>query len=240
MPKLPAIRTSYSSLVYDPASARYRGPDGRYLSNADVRRRIDEDIDATKARMRSHAERAQRGEISVNEWRDLQRDEIKKLHLNNVAQARGGFHSLTQSDYGTAGQAIREQYDYLENRAKIVAGDPEYLASDRFLAVAESYGEAGRITYEGVKEKSDEAVGLLWSVNILDDEALHCKPKNGKQSCRQQSEKSPCLNAEMVGVGRRACGPSCRCNVDRYKTEAAALAAMGGTKRQLVPMEMYS
>ncbi|MBW3636063.1 MAG: hypothetical protein KY445_06305 [Armatimonadetes bacterium] len=87
MPKsLPqVVRVPYSVLVYDKRAARYRAPSGRFLDPRTVRLTVEADIDATKARMESHASRVQSGQLDVREWRDLQAREVKHLHLANVA-----------------------------------------------------------------------------------------------------------------------------------------------------------
>lgn len=220
------LRVPYSALVYDRRAARYRGVDGKFKDPRAVRQIIERDIDATKARMESHARRAQSGQISVEAWRDLQAREIKALHLANLAAAKGGFHALTPADFGRAGQAIRGEYAYLRAFAEKAANDPAYLASDGFVSRAASYGDSGLATFEATRKAEEEAVGMIYAVNILDDGAHHCTRKGATESCPQQTDKGAALSSEIVSVGRRSCGPRCRCTVRRFKTREAAEAAI--------------
>lgn len=242
MPKPSTIRVPFSSLSYSPDVARYRGSNGRFLAPSTVRKIIVDDLDATKERMVALSLKAQSGEISVEEWRAEYAKEVKALHLGKLAEAKGGIHNLTQADYGRAGQILRTQYGYLDKRAQIAANDPQYLASDRFLRDTAMYADAGLETYETTRLVEERNAGFQYEINVLDDEAVHCKPKNGKESCQQQTTKGAVETGTLIMIGRRVCTVKCRCEIRRFKTKEAAEAALAATKaiRQLVPMEMYS
>jgi len=229
------LRVPYSAVTYDRRVARYRLLNGRYASPQTVRAVIDADIDATKTRLEAHARQVQQvagrvmtGEATQNDldaavarWRDVQAQEIKGLHLANLAMAKGGFHALESSDFGRAGQIIRQQYAYLNARAEVAANNPNYAASERFVQHAMAYGEAARGTYEAQKLVEDKAAGYEWEENELEPGAHHCAPKGAVESCEQQSDKGRVPIGTLIPIGQRVCKISCRCNIVRYKAGPA-------------------
>lgn len=229
MPKPSTSRVPFSSLVYSPNVARYRGANGRFLSPVAVRKIITDDIDATKERMGVLSLKAQSGELTVEAWRSEYVKELKALHLGKLAEAKGGIHALTQADYGRAGQILRTQYKYLNNRAQIAANDPDYLISERFLRDTAMYADAGLETYEAQRLVEERAAGFDWEFNELEEAAHHCAPKGGSESCPQQTAKGVVGVGTLVGIGRRVCHVKCRCNIRRFRTREVAEKAFGAS-----------
>jgi hypothetical protein len=164
--------------------------------------------------MEKLARRCQSGKISVAAWRAAQAREVKALHLANLAAAKGGFHALTPADFGRVGRAVRTELDYLRVRAQRAANDPDYLASERFIRDAASYSGAGRGTFEAVRLEEERPI-YKFEYNKLDDAAHHCVPKNGRESCQQQTDKGIVPIGTIVLPTRRACGNECRCKIVR-------------------------
>ena len=76
--------------TFDANTQRFRQANGRFLSPRSVRAIIDRDIVLTKARMTGHAQALQAGAMSSDEFQGAMIEEIKSLHLAEVAAARGG------------------------------------------------------------------------------------------------------------------------------------------------------
>lgn len=96
------------------------------------------------------------GELSVTQWRETMRREIKDLHVMTVLITRGGDpNALTQADYGRMGGRIKGQYFYLDKFAKTIqdSADASYLGlenfkSEKYIANrAKLYGPAARGTF---------------------------------------------------------------------------------------------
>lgn len=234
------LRVPYSNLTYDKRAGAYRGDGGQFVAYSDVRGIIERDIVARRERIEAHAtalQRAARATLAgespqadyaraVEQWRKKHAREVKSLHLAEVAAARGGFHDMGAADFGRAGHAIREQYEYLNNRAAVVANDANYAASGTFLRHTLMYADAGLGTFEAARLDSDKALGMGWEFNEEDAAAKHCEPTREAPSCRQQTELGVVKIGTLVLVSKRACHVKCRCKVHRFATKGEAERAM--------------
>ena len=63
--------------------------------------------------MRRLSEDLRNGRISPRDWQTGMRGEIKRVHLNGAAAAKGGWAHLSPADYGWVGRIVRGQYEYL-------------------------------------------------------------------------------------------------------------------------------
>lgn len=228
MPSPHVKRVPYSKLRFNATAQRYIGPDGKFIKPAVVREIIDDDVDATKARMQATAaklkpiaEAYRRGDIdeqayleSVQAWRDETAKDIKALHLGNAAAGKGGFHTMEQSDFGRAGALIREQYKFLNDFAAEVAQNPGIVTGDaegrmKFEDRVGAYAEAGRGTYARVRDQECRKV-FKSKYNKLEEGAHHCK---GPKSCPAMTEMGRVAvdDPDYVVEGFRACGPKCKC-----------------------------
>jgi hypothetical protein len=219
------VSIEYSSLVYFPDVARYRAPSGKFIGTDSVRAVIESDLDATAKRMESHARAAAQGEMPLEDWRELQKREIRAIVVGNIAAAKGGIHNLTPADWGRAGQLIKDQYKYLRAKAEKAAANPEYLRSEAFVRESASYANAGLPAYEAQRLVEEEMAGLIWEYNELNDGAHHCTPEGVRESCKQQTDKGVVRSGSLVRFGFCVCGHWCRCKRYRFRSYDAALLA---------------
>ena len=144
--------------------------------------------------------------------------EIRLSHLANAALAKGGPDQMTPADNGRAGQAIREQYDYLNKFAQQVASGKQKL-DGTLTRRAQMYAEAGRDTYEATvwAEMKKRGLTLVRSV-------LHAKDScttNGKSTsgCIEEARKGfvpidAKPPAGITRIGGRTCRTNCRCSLE--------------------------
>jgi hypothetical protein len=97
-----------------PSLVRYRdAATGRFVPRQTVVRYAELSITAGQDAADVLAQMVSNGEISPADWELLMRAEIKSTFLQESMLGRGGRSSMTSSDWGTVGRALREQYDYL-------------------------------------------------------------------------------------------------------------------------------
>jgi hypothetical protein len=196
-----------TDFTWDAASGRYRNSQGRYVSQAAVRDAVDDVLDAATARMQALARRLQSGALDLASWQRQMAQEIKMSHLAVAMVAHGGRAAMGPAEYGWAGQRIREQYGYLRAFARQVASGEQSLA-DPLVARSALYGQAGRATYEAMRERDDRARGFDEERSVLGI-ADHCS------DCVGEAAKAWSPIGTLIPIGRRQCKANCRCRIER-------------------------
>jgi hypothetical protein len=203
-----------ADFVYDAASGRYRNAGGRYVTQASVRDAVDDMLDAATARMQALARRLQAGTLHLASWQRQMAAEIKAAHLDAAIIAHGGRPAMTKSDYGWAGRRIRDQYGYLRAFARQAASGEQPL-TDQLVARAALYGQAGRATYEAMRQRDDRARGFDEERNVL-GAADHCP------DCVGASARGWVPIGTLIPIGQRVCRVNCRCRMERRASPAGA------------------
>jgi hypothetical protein len=134
--------------TFAPRIGAYRDPDGQAHTLAAVREAVDARVAASQENMRSMARDYTQGRISLVRFEGLMRDEIKTLHVQTRVIGVGGPDMVTQSDYGKAGHAIRDEYAYLHG----------------FVADI----EAGRHSDAGIEDRAGKYAGAS-AINEFED-----------------------------------------------------------------------
>lgn len=203
--------------AYDPTISRYRSlSTGRLVAESAVRGGLDQVITAGMQSARSLSDRLIAGDLSLAEWQSGMMAEIRRAHVIGATVARGGQASMSQADYGFAGQRIREQYGYLREFAAQIQDGRQPL-NNVIAGRAEMYAEAGRATHRAMETRMALHAGYMLGRNVL-GAADHCPG---------------CLGATALGVvpirdippvGTRDCLSRCHCVVRPVAEREAAAA----------------
>jgi hypothetical protein len=195
--------------TWNAGAARYTGPTGRFVARDDVRHAFDRVIERAGERMRRATDQMRGGELTLRQWQELMRSELKSLHLQSAAAARGGFGQLTQRDYGRVGRELRSQYEYLHEFTKdLRAGRAP--TDGRVLGRAELYAKSARAAYhEAHEQQSLDEAGYTEERSLL-HAAEHCV------QCIDQAALGWVPRGTLVPIGRRQCLGNCRCTM-RYR-----------------------
>ena len=186
-------------------SGRYRDERGRFVASSTVRRELDRYLD-TADPAKALAEALRGRQVSLADWEVGMRRVVKNTHLNAIALERGGYANLPHSDYGRAGQIIREQYGYLKGFAADIASGKQKL-DGTLGARARLYSQAGRNSYYRSKAAN------------MSDRVTHQRSIRGKRdSCWQCVE----LDRKVFRIddtsfplpGRRVCNHNCGCHIE--------------------------
>lgn len=216
----------YPLYTWDARLKRYRSKrTGRLVPASAVRRALDAALDNQQRRARDLFSQLASGRITPRAWQAGMRDIVKTTQLYSVALARGGWGQMTQRDYGIVGQAVREQYRFLNGfAADIRAGLPlDGRAQNR----ASMYVQAGRRTYHRVDRAVRIGRGDNEVRNVLHP-ADHC---TGPGSCQEQADLGwqPITSRRITEPGDRLCLANCRCTLEyRFNPDVAAEADVGG------------
>lgn len=206
--------------TFDPISQRYRGEKGRYISPASVRAIIDDDIAATKDRMQALARDLQSGKLDSDGFQSAMVQEIKDLHIAQVAVARGGADRMNQAAYGRCGGILKREFRYLNEFVKEIEADPTMTGTDAFINRVGLYADSGVSSYEAQRLIEMKDAEFQSMQNVLEPGAHHCE---GDNSCPAMDKLGRVAidDARFLLPGQRACIVRCKCSVKYFK---AALA----------------
>lgn len=205
-----------AALTFDDASGRFRVANGQFVSEAAVRRVVDQIADGASVRMAAASERMLAGELSLAEWQAGMMRTIKLSQLATSTIAHGGAARMGFPEYGAAGREIRTQYDYLRQFAAQVASGEQPL-NGGLLSRARQYGQAARVTFEREYGRDQQARGFQSERNVL-GAAEHCA------LCPELTARGWVPIGLLPPVGSRPCRSNDRCSIS-YRREPAEMAA---------------
>lgn len=210
MPNRPKFR-------FDPAAGRYRGSSGRFLPSSTIRGWIDRTLDTHTRAIADLTEQFRAREITLGEWEQRMRVELKHIHVYSGMAALGGRSQLTQADYGRIGARLREQYAFLTRLAdEIQAG--RVLADGRLTNRARLFAQMGRATFHAVERVEMLARGWDLEENVLAN-AEHCS------GCLAETARGRVPIGALVPIGQRPCLSNDRCRIRYSRSLTGEIAA---------------
>jgi hypothetical protein len=198
---------SGSGLRYDATARRYVGPNGRYVSGAQVRAATEAAVTASREAMRRDTLALQRGQISLPDWQLRMEGHVKRATIASAAIGRGGFQQLSQADLGWIGARVREQYRYLAAFARDIErgryGQVGAL-TDGVLARADLYGEASRAAQREMERRVARLSGAT-------AERLVLGPADHSPDCLRDAGRGWLPVGTLAPLGSRDCKSRCHC-----------------------------
>lgn len=193
-------------LQFDPNSHRYRNIEtGRYVSQVDVMRVVDEEVARTEVRLKAHARLLSQGKIDVAEFQTRMAQTLKESHLRNASVGAGGIKQLSPVHYGKVGAELKKQYKYLDGFGKDLADGK--LTPEQALRRAGSYAKSARTSFFEAEFTSRGKVGF-YAKRLLDAQSKHC------QSCISYQRLQWTLIELVTPPGVNCeCGGRCRCRL---------------------------
>lgn len=143
--------------VFDRRTGRYHGPLPGYgmVANERIMGLIQERIEYHQAQMNTLTQALTDGRLTLAQWERAFALQLKDLHLQEAALARGGWQNMTQADFGRVGRLLRDQYGFLHDFAQDIATG-EY-SSEKTLWRAGLYASSGREAYWRAAETTARA-----------------------------------------------------------------------------------
>lgn len=185
---------------------------GRIISNQAVANAHEIQIGVARQNVRGLSEQLARQEISLADWQTQMAREIKTIHTQSAALAKGGWGQMTQSDWGAVGRITRNQYEFLENFAREIAeGDQRLInlagqINGNFLRRSDLYAQAGITTRSEMERREARQRNLEFERRVLDARAKHCP------CCPEQAGRGWQPLGTLLPIGRCDCTTNCRCH----------------------------
>jgi hypothetical protein len=201
---------------YDPISGRYRGANGRFLSQKAIEALIDGRVAKLDKQLKDFTKRLINGSITIDQWQGSVREALKPAHIQATMVGAGGKTALSQADYGRIGQKLRSEYSYLQKFASSLLADG--LSAPMALARIGLYAESIRGSFwEGTAIRQGKQ-GYSLMQRILDSQAAHC------QDCLDYAARGIVAIGSLPMPGQRcACRARCRCSVRYLRQQAPAV-----------------
>lgn len=210
-------RLDQSSWRYDPVSGRYRGSNGRFLSQSAVEALVDGRINKLGTLLRRLTNMLSSGDITLVQWQESVREALKLAHVQAAIIGNGGRGTMQASDWGRIGQRLRAEYRYLENFARdLLAGS---ISAPMALARIGMYAQAVRGSYWEGTTIRQEKQGYSLMRRILDLQAKHC------DDCLRYAGRGAVPIGSLPMPGQRcACMSNCKCSVKYMRQQAPVVA----------------
>jgi len=210
------VRLDESSWSYSPVSGRYRGLNGRFLSESAVEALVDGRISRLNRNLRRFTNMLSRGDITLSQWQESVREALKLSHAQVAIIGSGGRDSMGPAEWGKIGQRLRAEYRYLESFARdLLAGS---VSTPMALARISMYGESVRGSYWEAVGIRQERQGYSLMRRILDSQAKHC------QDCLDYAARGVVPMGSLPMPGQRcACRSNCKCRVKYLRQQAPAV-----------------
>lgn len=208
-------RFDESSWRYDPVAGRYRGSNGRFLSQSAVEALVDGRINKLGTLLRRLTNMLSSGDITLDIWQQSVREALKLAHVQAAIIGNGGKGNMQASDWGKIGQRLRAEYRYLEGFARdLLAGS---ISTPLALSRIGLYAAALRGTYWQGAELRQQRQGYSLMRRILDSQAAHC------EDCITYSQRGIVPVGSVPLPGQRcACMSNCKCRVQYYRQQFPA------------------
>lgn len=219
--------------TYSLSAQRYRSmQSGRFVARSRITELMEAQIVAAERRMQALSTAFHEGQLMPSVWVVAMRNELRRVMLQQMALAKGGFDQLSQADYITAERELAQQYAKLTGTAQDVASAT--LSLPQLLNRARGYAGGARIAHNRLRRDmaEDDAEWVRIARRVLDPQAEHC------DDCMIYYQLGWQRAKDLIVPGERCqCGGHCRCKIKWHKVPAGDVHLWLGTMRQVVRQE---
>lgn len=193
--------------AWDARAQQYRNlTTGRFVAQSKIMNLMETVVDRSTDTIEVLAERAHAGQITPRQFYELARRELRHATNATTALAKGGFHQMTQRDWGRVGGHLARQYRSLRGFADAL--DPAKGAAQITLAQtrarARSYFSAIRTAFYRTRQLGMKLLGKKEERWITAGDDRVC------ETCRglEQQAWQPIGSLPLPGQTH----PACRCD----------------------------
>jgi len=89
------------------------------------------------------AEQLYTGEISIGQWQETFKENMRQFYSSSAAIGKGGWDNMTNADWGRLGPVMKEQYRYLQGFAEHISLNRDTISLKYIKSRSRLYGEGG-------------------------------------------------------------------------------------------------
>jgi hypothetical protein len=209
-----ALVNPRSVYTWDPKSLRYRASNGQFVQQQAIKQALNTFVARVQKEIERLAGQVASGRIPVDEWQRLTANLVKSSHLASAAAAKGGWAQMTPADNLAVARGLKFQYTRLRKfageLARLTPGDIVNRSGMYARSAAGAYEQARFDTYA---EKVRQGAKVRMR-NRLSKTADHCKPRDGRPGCVEETSRGWVAFGTMSLPGQRACLTKCKCTLE--------------------------
>lgn len=203
---------------WDDTATRYRDQvTGRFLSRQAVDGFITESISTASQYSEGLASILGDGQITSGGWYAGMRQEIKEEYIRQYLLGHGGLEQMTQSDWGSIGGMISEQYKYLEGfYQEVLTGN---LSPEMIAARSDMYLNSAREAFERAQDRLASDLGYdeeSWNVDPSVENCDDCLAFAAMGWVKADDDP---YGGAFPGSGDTQCLTNCHCWIDHRQAE---------------------
>lgn len=219
------VLTGYT---WSKSANRYRNQSsGQFVSRRSIVSLLNEQVNGAEKRLEELATALHEKRIAPSVWAEQMRTEMRRLEIQQIALAKGGFSQLNQRDYGRAGASLRQLYAQIVGTAEDVR-DEKVTLPQLLNRIGAYVGEGRRLYHVTERENRPPAAEGNTSIarRLLAPDAAHCA------DCPTYYDRGYVLASEVVAPGENCqCQSHCRCSVNYRDVPTSELGEWLNTKR---------
>ncbi len=195
---------------FDPragTTGRYRGSDGRFVSEREVRLEVQRVTRGLRTEITDWTNQLRAGNLTVQQWYDGMRGLMKTGHTMAGAIANGGWKQMTPADWGKIGAITKQQYKWLNRFAQQLSSGTLILDGS-VVARAGMYANAAYATYQESVRVRAIKLSYREEIRILNPSAKHCS------DCEDEASKGWVPIGTLRVIGDSQCISNCQCRFD--------------------------
>lgn len=190
-------------------TGRYIDRNGRIVKGEVITDQLEKVIEGVQSEMTGLALDLVDGKISVQEWYDKFRLNVKTMHGVAGSLAKGGWAQMRDDDWELIKTITLENLDFLNNLAQGL-DDGSIKRDGNFLRRVNQYVAAARSTKEEIKRKTMMTTATH-EKRVLGP-ADHCRSQEGMEGCWELWKKGWEPIGTMPKIGETPCRQNCRCH----------------------------
>jgi hypothetical protein len=117
------------------------------------------------------AEQLYTGEISIGQWQEAFKQELRQLYTSSAAIGNGGWDEMTFADWGRLGPLMKDQYRYLQGFAEHIADNADDVSLKYIKARSRMYGEGAA------------GGSIIIEAGVVFEALLPYMPRDGSSEC---------------------------------------------------------
>lgn len=205
-----------SPYIWDASLSRYRDTQtGRIVSVETIRDWSNTSIESTQGIV---TEAANIANDNPNAWYNIMRNEIKGEYIRQYLAGAGGRNNMTQSDWGSVGAMIADQYRFLNDFfEEVQTGE---LAVESIAARSRMYINSAREAFARASQKSHRKAGYSqqkWTLGTTKQHCDNCPDFAGLGWVSIDFKYKVGRKTAYPGNGATQCLTNCDCHLEFRK-----------------------
>ena len=131
----------------------------RMVKRSEIIRLLTEVSDGAGERLSRLAQQLHQGTLTERQFYEIARREVKHAYNANVALGKGGWHQVTQAEWGRNGALLRQEYARLKEFGRALASGE--LSEAQAVARARLYADSAYAQYWRAERGERQRRGLL-------------------------------------------------------------------------------